>query len=113
MFRRFGLRRVRGVEVAPPGFLRRRCGAEGLAFDGGPLAVVCKAERFTNRNFTLLGGAFAPGAFPRAISMPPDSSSTVIPLPWPMYCAGCPAVAAAGSKVMGKEKIAGTDCAAG
>jgi hypothetical protein len=113
LFRRFGLRRVRGVEFAPFGFRRRRCGVEGLAFDGGPLAVVCRATLFTNRNFTLLGGALAPGAFPTAISMPPDSSNTVIPLPWPTYCTACPRDAAASSNVMGKEKFAGTECGVG
>jgi hypothetical protein len=97
------------VEFAPPCFRRRRCGAVGLAFDGGPLAVVCGAALFTNRNFTLLGGAFDPGAFPRAISMPPDSRSTVIPLPRPTYCAVCPGDEVAGSKMMGNEKFAGTE----
>jgi hypothetical protein len=109
MFRRLGLRRVRGGEVAPLRLLQRRCGAEGLAFDGRLLPMVCGAAAVINRNLTLLGGALTPGAFPTAISIPPDSSSTVMPLPWPTYCTVCPDDAAAGSKVMGKEKFAGTE----
>ena len=49
-----------------------------MAFDSRRLAAA-----FSNRNFTLLADAVAPGAFPMAISIPLDSSSTVIPLPWP------------------------------
>jgi hypothetical protein len=67
---------------------------------------------FTNCNFTLLGGAVAPGAFPTAISIPPDSNSTVIPLPWPTYCTACRGDAATGSKVMGREKFAAAPGAA-
>jgi hypothetical protein len=81
MFRRLGLRRVRGGDAVLGRLLWRRSGAEGLAFDDQPLAVVCGSAIFSNRNFTLLADAIAPGAFPTAISMPSDSSSTVIPLP--------------------------------
>jgi len=109
MFRRFGVCRVRGVEFAPFRLLRRRCGAEGLPFDGTPLAVVCGAVLFTNRNFTLLGGAIARGAFATTISIPLDSNSTVIPLPRPTYCTVCVEDEAEGSKVMGNEKFAGKE----
>ena len=89
--------------------MRRRCGAEGLAFDGGVLVVICGAAAFSNLNFNVLDDAFAPAAFPTAISIPWESSSRVIPLPWPTYCTDCPETAAAGSKVIGKEKFAGTE----
>lgn len=87
--------------------LRRRSGGDATAFDSRRLAAVCGAAAFSNRNFTLLADAVAPGAFPMAISIPLDSSSTVIPLPWPTNCTACPGDAIAGSKVMGTEKIAG------
>jgi hypothetical protein len=109
MFRRFGLGRVRGVEFVPLRFLRRRCGAEGLALDGTPLAAVCGVAAYANRSFTLLGGALSLGAFATTISIPLDSSSTVMPLPWPTYCSDCPEDAAEDSRVMCSEKFAGKD----
>jgi hypothetical protein len=109
MFRRFGFRRVCGGDVAPLRFLRRSCGADGLALDDGPLVVICDASAFISWSFTRLGSALSPGALPTATSMPSDSNSTVMPLPWPTYYTACAADPAAGSKVMGREKFAGTE----
>jgi len=106
MFWRLRRRRVRGFAAGPLRLFRCRGGADGPAFRGLPFAVLCTAPPFTNRNCTLLGVAFVLAPLPTVISIPPDSSSTVIPFPRPTYCTACPAVPPAGSNVMGKEKFA-------
>jgi hypothetical protein len=113
MLCRLRFRRVRGFDVTPLCLLRCLAGAEGSAFRGVPFVVLCKAPPFANRNCMLLGVAFALVPLATAMPIPFGPSNTVIPFPRPTYCTSWPVVPPAGSKVIGKEKFAGTAAVAG
>jgi hypothetical protein len=105
MYRRLRCRRVCGFDIEPRRLFRCAGGRVGSSSVAATPVAPAPALLFTKRNFKLLGLEFEPGPLPTAISIPPDSSSTVIPLPRATYWTVSPAVPPAGSKLIGNEKF--------